>query len=67
MEVGLCLLEKTEAEQAAAEGKLVIWQSEPIFCNLSWAYLKNRKDDPLIRAVTDEVLRLWDAQQDSAQ
>lgn len=62
MGVGLCLLEKSEAEQAAAEAKLVIWQSEPILCKLSWAYLKNRKDDPLINALTNEVLKVWDLQ-----
>jgi DNA-binding transcriptional LysR family regulator len=57
--VGLSLLEKSEAEQAQAEGKLLIWESEPISCKISWVHLKNRKDDPLISALTAEVLKIW--------
>ncbi len=60
MGVGLCLLEKGEAEQAAAEGKIMVWHTDPISCKVSWVHLKNRKDDPLISALTTEVLKVWD-------
>jgi DNA-binding transcriptional LysR family regulator len=56
---GLALLEKTEAEEAAQEGKIAIWPRRSFECDLSWAYLRNRREDPLIDASTVEVLRLW--------
>ncbi len=59
MGVGLSLLEKSEAEQAQTEGKLFIWESEAISSKISWVHLKNRKDDPLIAALTAEVLKVW--------
>lgn len=57
--VGLALLERSEAEQAALGGKIFIWKTEPIKCKLSWVYLRNRGDDPLIAALTAEVLNIW--------
>jgi DNA-binding transcriptional LysR family regulator len=59
MGVGLSLLERNEAEQAQVEGKLLIWESEAIPCKISWVHLKNRRDDPLISALTAEVLKIW--------
>ena len=58
--IGLALLEKTEAEEAMAEGKITIWDRRSFDCDLSWAYLKNRREDPLICALTNEVLKTWD-------
>lgn len=61
MGVGAALLEKNEAEQGATEGKLLIWNAqEVITSNLSWVHLKNRKEDPLISALTEQVLKVWD-------
>lgn len=57
--VGLALLEKSEAEQSALGGKIFIWKTEPIKCKLSWVYLRNRNDDPLVSALTAEVLNIW--------
>ncbi len=56
---GLALLEKTEAEEAVQESKITIWHRRSFECELSWGYLKNRRKDPLINALTVEVLRLW--------
>ena len=61
MGVGFSLLEKSEAEQAVADGKIAIWSTEPILCKISWVHLKNRTDDPFLVAVTGEVLKVWDA------
>jgi DNA-binding transcriptional LysR family regulator len=58
--VGLALLERTEAEEAAQEGKITTWQRRSFKCELSWAYLKNRGEDPLINALTEDVLRVWE-------
>lgn len=61
MGIGAALLERNEAEQGVAEGKLLIWNPKEVFIsNLSWVHLKNRKDDPLISALTEQVLRVWD-------
>jgi DNA-binding transcriptional LysR family regulator len=57
--IGLALLERTEAEEAAQEGKIAIWQRRSFKCELAWAYLKNRSEDPLIKALTEDVLELW--------
>lgn len=61
--IGLALFERTEAEEAAQEGKIAIWQRRPFKCELSWAYLKNRSEDPLINALTEDVLRVWEENQ----
>ena len=58
--IGLALLERTEAEEAAQEGKIAIWQRRSFKCELAWAYLKNRGEDPLIKALTEDVLRVWE-------
>jgi DNA-binding transcriptional LysR family regulator len=57
--VGLALLEKQEAEDAAEAGKLTIWKTDPIQCELSLAYLGERRQDPLVAALETEVLRIW--------
>lgn len=58
--LGLALLEKSEANQAAQAGKIVIWETEPIQCELCLAYLARRGDDPLIRVVRATALKIWD-------
>lgn len=57
--IGLALLEKTEAEEAVQEGKITIWNHQSFDCELSWAYLKSRGEEPLIKALTAEVLKVW--------
>jgi len=58
--IGLTLLERTEAEEAAQEGKIAIWQRRMFEIELSWAYLRNRSEDPLIKALTEDVLGMWE-------
>lgn len=57
--IGMALLEKSEAEQAASNGRIFIWKTEPIKCKVSWVHLRNRSDDPLISALTAQVLNVW--------
>jgi DNA-binding transcriptional LysR family regulator len=57
--IGLALLEKTEAEEAVQEGKITIWNHRSFGCELSWAYLNNRSEEPLIKALTAEMLKIW--------
>jgi len=57
--VGLALLERHEAEEGVAAGKITIWKTDPIQCELSFAYLRERKQDPLIMALEAEMIRIW--------
>jgi DNA-binding transcriptional LysR family regulator len=57
--VGLALLEHSEVQDAAREGQLVVWGTEPIPCDLSLAYAAERAHDPLVKAVAFEVLQVW--------
>jgi DNA-binding transcriptional LysR family regulator len=57
--VGLALLEKREAEEAVEAGKVAIWKTDPIQCELSLAYLRERRQDPLIVALETEMFRIW--------
>ncbi|HMU93851.1 MAG TPA: LysR family transcriptional regulator [Anaerolineales bacterium] len=57
--IGMALLEKSEAEQASSNGRIFIWKTEPIKCKVSWVHLRNRSDDPLIAALTAQVLNVW--------
>lgn len=57
--VGLALLEKGEAEQLQAEKKLHIWETNPIRCDLFFAYLTKRNNDPLIQALESDLSKIW--------
>ena len=57
--VGLALLEKSEAEQAVEAGKIVVWQTDSIWCDLSLAYLANQQEHPLIQAIVSIVEEVW--------
>jgi DNA-binding transcriptional LysR family regulator len=57
--MGIALVERAAAEQLAAAGKAVIWKTDPVQCDLSFAHLPARKDDPLVRAVRLAVLETW--------
>ena len=59
--IGIALLEKTEAEEAAQAGKAVIWPTDPIRCDLSFIYLATRNQDPLISSLRNAVLEIWNA------
>ncbi|MBX3086140.1 MAG: LysR family transcriptional regulator [Anaerolineae bacterium] len=57
--VGLALLERTEAEEAAYKGNLVVWTHDLIQTALCFAVAKNRTADPLVMALKSQVLALW--------
>jgi DNA-binding transcriptional LysR family regulator len=57
--VGLALLEKGEAEQGVKTGKIVVWTTHPIYCDLAVAYLSERQNEPLLQALLGNILRLW--------
>lgn len=57
--VGLAMLERSEAEREHQAGRLVIWQTAPLYCPLSFAYRTPRRADPLLSAVRAAVLHVW--------
>ncbi len=57
--VGLTLLVGDECRQAQAEGNVIAWDGPQIGCQLNLAYLEQRKDDPLMAALVEVVLSLW--------
>ena len=64
--LGVALVEKSETESEAAEGSLFIWQTEPIRCDLYFAHLASRRDDPLIGTLKATVLEVWDIEEEGA-
>ena len=57
--LGIALLEKTEAEEAAATGNIFIWRTEPVRCDLFFTHLSARGQDPLIRVLQATVIDAW--------
>lgn len=64
---GLSLLERREAERAAASGELLIWEGETIDCPLSLACLAARAGEPAIRAVRSTIAALWQPSTSAAE
>lgn len=46
--LGMAVLERSDALRAVETGQAIIWPTDPIECDLSFAYLAARKNDPLI-------------------
>jgi len=53
--VGLALIRLDEAQPWVDTGLISIWQGKSFTLPLNFAYLKNRKDDPLIQALVKSV------------
>lgn len=62
--VGIALMEQWDAQRAVDRGIAVVWKTESIQCDLSFAYLLSRKEDPLVRALRMAVLDVWDLVRD---
>ena len=57
--VGMAMLELTEAEQARQQGSVIIWETEPMYCELHIGWATNRNDDPLISALRNVLSDIW--------
>ncbi|MDP6041548.1 MAG: LysR family transcriptional regulator [Candidatus Latescibacteria bacterium] len=57
--IGLAVIEKRLTETS---DQVMIWETESFFCDLNFAYLKSRADEPLIRAITEQVTTLWQSE-----
>ncbi len=58
-EVGMALLVSDECRSSAERGDIVIWETDPIFCDLNFAYLNKRASEPLISALISIVQSIW--------
>ena len=57
---GAALLEQSEAEDAAAQGGVVLWVPGRLRCPLHFAWPAARDGDPALVAVRSAVAQLWD-------
>lgn len=58
-EAGVGLMHKYEAQIAAKDGKIALWQNKILSLNLFFAYLKKRKTDPRIKALLNIHKQIW--------
>ncbi|MGE4299567.1 MAG: LysR family transcriptional regulator [Desulfovibrionaceae bacterium] len=56
---GLGLLREDAALEAARAGDVAVWDGEAVTLELSFAFLRTREQDPLIRAMVHELLDVW--------
>ena len=56
---GAALMRDDLAQEALAAGELVLWSNARLETTLSFLYLRQRKDDPEIRALLDVLQRVW--------
>ena len=57
---GAALLEQSEAEDAAAQGGMMLWAPGALRCPLHFAWPAARDGDPAVVAVRSTVARLWE-------
>jgi len=62
---GAALMERSEAEEAAAQGGVVVWAPEGLRCPLHFAWPSQRDGDPALRAVRASIGRLWSTSRES--
>jgi len=53
--VGIALIRQDEAQPWIDEGLITVWQGQSFTLPLNFAYLKKRKQDPLIKALVESV------------
>ncbi|RIK30977.1 MAG: LysR family transcriptional regulator [Chloroflexi bacterium] len=57
--VGAALVEQDEAEAAAAQGGIVLWTPQPLYCPLAFVWPAHRRGEPALTALRTAVLRVW--------
>jgi hypothetical protein len=54
---GMSILERRHAETS---DQIIVWETEePLYCDLLFAHLTSRAEEPVIRAVTEQIRSLW--------
>lgn len=58
-ETGLGLMHENEIAPLLEEGKIFVWNKDSFSVNATFAWLKQRENDPLIRAVREVIISIW--------
>ncbi len=57
--LGVALMREDLAREAAADGSVCLWRDVSATTTLSFVHLRERGDDPVVRALTDVVHQVW--------
>jgi DNA-binding transcriptional LysR family regulator len=57
--LGVSLMREDLAIAAAAAGDVVLWSNKRLLTTLSFIYLAEREDEPVLRALRDMLARVW--------
>ena len=57
--LGVSLMREDLAMAAVAAGDVVLWSDKRLLTTLSFIYLAEREDEPVIRALRDMLARVW--------
>jgi DNA-binding transcriptional LysR family regulator len=57
--LGVALMREDLAVEAAAAGSVCLWRDVRAATTLSFLHLRERSDDPVVRALTDVVRHVW--------
>jgi DNA-binding transcriptional LysR family regulator len=58
--VGMALMREDLAFEKARAGQICLWQDVRLTTNLQFVYLREREQDPVIRALLDVLTDVWD-------
>ena len=58
--VGLSVMVAEEALAGKKEGEIVIWPKDQLEVDLSFVYLRERKNDLVIQAILNGIFIVWD-------
>ena len=56
---GVALMREDAALEAAADGEIALWNKVRLETTLKFIYLRQREDDPVIRALLDVLHGTW--------
>jgi DNA-binding transcriptional LysR family regulator len=57
--MGLALMMEEEARDAAAHGRVSLWNEILDTVDLNFIYLKNRSGDPMVKAINEAIRQVW--------
>ena len=57
--LGVSLMREDLAIDAAAAGDVVLWSDKRLLTTLSFVYLAEREDEPVVRALRDVLVSVW--------
>ncbi len=59
--VGLAFIRDDEADVMLKKGEIVVWTGEAFSLPLRLAYLSSRRDDPIVKALTETIISVFKA------